>query len=268
MYVGKETITGNISNQDKALISQYAKATLQESKFITPMAVPAMEGEYPELSIQVIEFFIKDIREKNGLQVKRYGRFVANFSIRQAGIIECSTGKPVFVEKSFIEPTYKKDKLPSILHLKEILIRNAVRRIVMQITPVKVSILRPVKGFCGESKRVANMIDSGNCKGAYQMIKKEVDSPECRNVYLLYNAGVALECMAWSTANNDIRQQIKYLRQALRYYTKAGELNPNDPDIQRAISEVSYGIRVMTSAIKRQKKTKRVLQELRTPTGF
>ncbi len=268
MYVGKKTITGNISDQDKSLLSQYAKAGLQESRFISPVAVPAMEGEYPELSIYVIEFFVKDIREENGLQIKRDGRFVANFSIRQAGIIECSTGKPIFVEKSFIEPAYKRNKLPSILQVKRMLIKEAIKRITMQFVPVKMSILRPVKSGYGKLREVANMIDSGNCKGAYQIIKKDINAPGCKDAHKFYDAGVAMECMAWSIANDNPDQQISYLKMALKYYTKAGELDPDDAEIQRAISEVSYSVKVLLKAAKRQKKTKKLLEDLKTPAGF
>ncbi len=265
MYVGKDTISGNVSSRDKALIAQYARAVLGETRFINPVTVPSMEGEYPDLSIKVLRFSVKTIRE--GVNIKRYGVFQANFSIRQAGMIECSTAEPILVEKVYVQPAYKKDKLPSYLRVKIRLIKEAVRRVVMQFVPVKSTVLRPVKGMTGVAKSAADMINAGNCVGAYEILRPVADSPGCKDAKILYNAGVALECMAWNNANDTSTQQ-KYLNKALKYYRKAAMLDPKDADIQRAMSEVSYELNTVFASTKRQKRTKKLMEEYKAPTGF
>ncbi len=265
MYVGKDTISGNVSSKDKSLIAQYARAVLGETRFINPVTVPSMEGEYPDLSIKVIRFGVKTVRE--GANIKRYGIFQANFSIRQAGMIECSTAEPILVEKTYVQPVYRKDKLPSYLRIKIKLIKEAVRRVVMQFVPVKTTVLRPVKGMSGLAKSAADMINAGNCVGAYEILKSMADSPQCKDAKVLYNTGVALECMAWNSAN-DLNTQERYLSKALKYYRRAAMLDPKDQDIQRAMAEVSYELSTVFASTKRQKRTKKLLQEYKSPTGF
>ncbi len=265
MYVGRDTISGNVGASDKSLIAQYAKAVLGETRFINPVTVSSMEGEYPDLSIKVINFKVKTYRE--GASIKRYGVFQANFSIRQAGLLECSTAAPILIEKTFVEPIYKKAKLPSILRVKEILVKEAVRRVVRQFVPVKSTVLRPVKGLTGMAKSAADMINSGNCVGAYEVLKSMANSPGCKDAYVLYNTGVALECMAWNSAN-DIRTQQRYLEKALKYYRRAAMLKPSDPDIQKAMGEVSYELNTAFASKKRQRRTKKLLEEFKAPSEF
>ncbi len=265
IYVGRDTISGNVSESDKALIAQYARAVLGETRFINPVTMSSMEGEYPDLSIKVINY--KVVTKKQGGSIEKYGVFQANFSIRQAGILECSTGEPILIEKKFIQPAYRRDKLPSDLKVKEMLVKEAVRKVVRQFVPVKSTILRPVKGTSGMAKSAADMINNGNCIGAYEVLKPIADSPGCKDVNVLYNAGVALECMAWNNANDMNTQQL-YLQKALKYYRKAAMLAPQDYDIQKAMGDVSYELNTAFSATKRQKKTKKLLEEFKTPTGF
>ncbi len=265
MYVGPDTISGNVVKRDKYLIAQFARAVLGETRFINPVTVSSMEGEYPDLSIRVINFYVKTKIE--GGQIKRYGVFQANFSVRQAGMLECSTADPILVEKTYVQPVYRKDKLPSIIRIKEKLIKEAVRRVVREFVPVKSTILRPVKGLSGMAKNAADMINSGNCIGAYEILKPMADSPRCKDSNVLYNAGVALECMAWNNANNINTQQL-YLNKALKYYRRAAMLKPNDVDIQKAMSEVSYELSTAFSSTKRQKRTKKLLEQFKTPTGY
>ncbi len=251
MYVGADTISGNVSKGDKYLIAQFARAVLGETKFINPVTVSSMEGEYPDLSVRVINFRVTTKREAG--VVKRYGVFQANFSVRQAGMLECSTADPILIEKTYVQPAYRKDKLPSIIRVKEKLIKEAVRRVVRQFVPVKSTILRPVKGISGMAKGASDMINAGNCIGAYEVLKPMADSPTCRDASVLYNAGVALECMAWNNAN-DMNTQQQYLSKALKYYRRAAMLKPGDLDIQKAMGDVSYELNTAFSASKRQKK--------------
>lgn len=265
MYVGRETISGNVSGSDKALIAQYARSVLGETRFINPVTMPSIEGEYPDLSISVINYNVST--KTQGGSIEKYGVFQANFSVRQGGILECSTGEPILVEKRFVQPAYRRDKLPSDLRVKEMLVKEAVRKVIRQFVPVKSTILRPVKGMAGMAKSAADMINSGNCIGAYEVLKPIADSPGCKDESVLYNAGVALECMAWNNAN-DLNTQQLYLQKALKYYRKAAMLAPQDYDIQKAMGDVSYELNTAFASTKRQKKTKKLLEEFETPTGY
>jgi len=43
MYVGADTVTGEVSQRDKEIIAQYAKAVLGETRFINPITVSSIE---------------------------------------------------------------------------------------------------------------------------------------------------------------------------------------------------------------------------------
>ena len=266
MYVGRETVSGKVGKEDKRIIAQYARSVLGQTNFISPISVPAMSGEYPDLSIRVHEFSVKTRTSDN--RVKMNGVFQASFSIRQAGMLECSTSDPILIEKHYEMPVYKREMLPSTLKVMKSMIREAVSRVVRQFVPVKSSVLRPVKTGGGDlAEKAAQMIDSGNCRGGYEMAKPEASDPDCRNADLLYNAGVAIECMAWSTAH-DQKTQERYLSKAGEYYRRAAMLRPEDAEMQRAMSDVFYELDTFFASFKRQKTTGKELDEYKAPTGY
>ncbi len=266
MYVGAETISGKVGKEDKRIIAQYARSVLGQTNFISPISVPAMSGEYPDLSIRVHEFTVKTGTLDN--RVKMDGVFQASFSIRQAGMLECSTSDPILIEKHYEMPVYKREKLPSTLKVKESMVREAISRVVSQFVPVKSSVLRPVKTGGGDvAEKAAQMIDSGNCRGGYEMAKPAASAADCRDADLLYNAGVAVECMAWSIAQ-DQKTQEKYLAAAGGYYRKAAMLKPEDSDMQKAMNEVLYELDTFFASFKRQKTTGKTLDQYKAPTGY
>ena len=263
---GRKPLAEKSGKEDKRIIAQYARSVLGQTNFISPISVPAMSGEYPDLSIQVHEFSVKNRKVDN--RVKMDGVFQASFSIRQAGMLECSTSDPILIEKHYEMPVYKREKLPSTLKVKEAMVREAVSRVVSQFVPVKSSVLRPVKTGGGEvAEKAAQMIDSGNCRGGYEMAKPAASAPDCRDADLLYNAGVAIECMAWSTAH-DQKTQEKYLTMAGDYYRKAAMLKPEDPDMQKAMNEVLYEVDTFFASFKRQKTTGKALDQYKAPKGY
>lgn len=73
--------------------------------------------------------------------------------------------------------------------------------------------------------------------------------------------------MAWNNANDTNTQQ-RYLNKALKYYRRAAMLKPSDLDIQRAMGDVSYELNTAFSSSKRQIRTKKLLEEFKTPTGY
>jgi hypothetical protein len=266
MYVGAETVSGDIGSEDKRIIAQFARAVLGQTRFINPISVPATSGEYPDLSIRVHEFSVKT--KKTADRIARDGVFQASFSIRQAGMLECSTSDPILIEKTFKAPAYKKERLPSDLRIKEQMVKEAVKRVVRQFVPVKSSVLRPIKTDGGElAGKAAQMIDAGNCRGGYEVARAAAEDPKCKDAALLYNAGVASECMAWNAAN-DQKTQILFLNRSRDFYSRAAVMKPADKDIQRAMNDVSYELDTFFASFERQKTTGKTLEEYKTPKGY
>jgi len=265
MYVGTETVGGRVTAEEKQIISQYARSVLGQTRFINPVSVPSMSGEYPDLSIRVHEFSVTT--KSSGNRVSRDGIFQASFSIRQGGMLECSTSDPILIEKHYEAPVYKKESLLSPLRVKEAMVKEAVKRVVRQFVPVKSSVLRPIKTDGDLASKAAQMIDAGNCRGGYEVVKSVANDPQCRDAALLYNAGVALECMAWSTAN-DQKTQVRYLNKAADFYRRAAILSPGDVDMQRAMKDVFYELDTFFASFKRQKATGKSLDEYKSPKSF
>lgn len=265
MYVGPETVSGKVVGEEKRVIAQYARAVLGETRFINPISVPAMSGEYPDLSIRVHKFSVKT--KRMGGRLTREGLFQASFSIRQAGILECSTSDPVLIEKHYEAPVYKKERLLSPIRVKEAMVKEAVKRVVRQFVPVKSSVLRPIKTDGDLTNNAAQMIDAGNCRGAYEILKTAANNPKCEDPALLYNAGVALECMAWNAAN-DQKTQVRYLSKAGGFYKRAAVMKPEDREMQKAMKDVFYELDTFFASFKRQKTTGRSLDEYKAPKGY
>ena len=266
MYVGPETISGKAGAKEKKLITQFARAVLSETRVINPIGIPPMEGEYPNLSIDVLELSVADRKKQN--RIIRKGVFEANINIRQMGLLDCATTEPISIEKQYEAPSYKAETLLSPRKLKGKMIKEAVRRAVRQFVPVKRTVLRPVKTGGDEMvEKSAQMIDGGNCRGAYEAIKPIVKSPDCRDAEMLYNAGVAVECMAWKRA---LKQdaQARYLQEAEKYYRKAASLAPNDCDMQRASREVSYEVEAFFVSSGAQNDTRQERDRYQAPTGY
>ena len=265
MYVGPETVSGKVVGEEKRVIAQYARAVLGQTRFINPISVPAMSGEYPDLSIRVHRFSVKT--KKNGGRITREGVFQASFSIRQAGMIECSTSDPVLIEKHYEAPVYKKERLPSPIRVKETMVKEAVKGVVRQFVPVKSSVLRPIKTDGELTDKAAQMIDAGNCRGAYEVLKAAASDHKCEDPALLYNAGVAQECMAWNVAN-DQKTQVRYLSKAGEFYKRAAIMKPEDREMQKAMKDVFYELDTFFASFKRQKATGRSLDEYKAPKGY
>ncbi|MBW2707837.1 MAG: hypothetical protein JRD04_00895 [Deltaproteobacteria bacterium] len=266
MYVGPETVSGQAGAKDKKLITQFARSVLSETRVINPIGIPPMEGEYPNLSIDVLELSVTDRKKQN--RITRKGVFEANINIRQMGLIDCKTAEPILIEKQYEVPSYKPETLPSPRKLKGKMIKEAVRQAVRQFVPVKRTVLRPVKTGGGDLvEKSARMIDGGNCRGAYEAIKPVVKNPGCQEANLLYNAGVAVECMAWNGGHNQ-QTQARYLQEAQKYYRKAAMLTPEDGDMQKAAREVSYEVETFFVSSGTQNDTRQERDKYKAPTGY
>ena len=265
MYVGAETITGKVSDDQKKVLAQYARSVLEETRFINPVSILATEGEYPDLIIEVTQFTVG--MNTVGSKATKDGVFEAIFLIRQGGDTVCKSAEPVLITKHYEMPSYKKEKLPSDVGVRQLMVKEAVRQAIRQFVPVTTKVLRPVKSGSELSGNAAAMIDAGNCLGAYEMLKTAANSPACNDADTLYNAGVALECWAWS-ASNDQKSQYQYLKKAGEYYGRAAMLKPGDGDIQKAKGELDYELNTFFSSFDRQDDTKKTLESLKAPKGF
>ncbi|MBW2202840.1 MAG: hypothetical protein JRF52_01760, partial [Deltaproteobacteria bacterium] len=164
-------------------------------------------------------------------------------------------------------PVYKKERLPSPIRVKEAMVKEAVKRVVRQFVPVKSSVLRPIKTDGELTDKAGQMIDAGNCRGAYEVLKTAANDPKCEDPALLYNAGVALECMAWNVAN-DQKTQVRYLSKAGELYKRAAVLKPEDREMQKAMKDVFYELDTFFASFKRQKSTGKSLDEYKAPKGY
>jgi hypothetical protein len=273
MYVGNDTVNpvsgGTLSATDKEVIAQHSRAVIGETKLISPVTMREEDGAYPVLSITVHQFSSTTTKEGDRFVTK--GIFYAGFSIRQYGAIECSTAAPMLVEKRFETPSHKKDSIPSDLKVKEAVVKEAVRRVIRQLVPVKSEVLRPVKSSGDLAAKTSAMINGGNCDGAYEISENYVDNPSCKDADALYNAGVATECMAWGQTN-DMKTQAAQLTKALKYYKRAAALKPSDSDMNKAVGDVSYTIKTAYSSMERQTKTKKSMdktfEQLKAPGSY
>ena len=268
MYVGNDTVNAvsgsGLSASDKEVIAQHSRAVIGETKLISPLTMRETEGEYPVLTISVQQFSSNTTREGDRYVTK--GVFYAGFSIRQGGAIECSTAAPMLVEKRWDTPVHKKDSIPSDLKVKETVVKEAVRRVVRQLVPVKSEVLRPVKSSGDLASKTASMINGENCAGAYEISANYVDNPAYKDADAIYNAGVAVECIAWG--ENDMAGQARELDKALKYYKRAAALKPSDQDMNKAASDVSYTLKTAFSSLKRQGKTRENFDKLKAPGSF
>jgi hypothetical protein len=133
--------------------------------------------------------------------------------------------------------------------------------------PVKSEVLRPVKSSGDLASKTSAMINGGNCSGALEMSANYVDNPSCKDADAIYNAGVAVECMAWGETN-DMSSQAKELDKALKYYKRAAALKPSDPDMNKAVGDVSYTLKTAYSSGKRQGKAGEILDQYKAPSGY
>jgi len=265
VYVGRDTVSGKVTDAEKRLIPEFAKSVLQESRFINVRSVSSDSGEYPDLSITVYKNSVD--RKTSGGRITLDGIFQASIRIRQGGDIDCATADPVLVEKHYEAPSYDPGKLPSASKVQEQMVKEAVRRVVRQFVPTTTTELRPIKGGSEMADRAGKMIDGGNCTGAYEGVKAVAESPQSKDADLLYNAGVAVECMAWNNAQ-DQKAQTRYLRKAKELYQRAAFLKPGDSDIQKAAKEVSYEVDTFLASFERQKKTRDVMKEYQAPKSY
>ncbi|MCD6293688.1 MAG: hypothetical protein J7M20_01930 [Deltaproteobacteria bacterium] len=260
MYVGPETIKGRVNKWEKKMIAQYARAVLNESRIINSFGID--DAEYPNLSIDVLNLEVTT--KKTQYRISKEGTFSVNINIRQAGIIDCATTDPISITKHYETAAYKSDNLQSDQKIKETMIKQAVRRAIRQFVPVKSNVLRPVKTGGDLVDKAALMIDAGNCRGAYEAIVSAVNNPNCKDAELLYNAGVAVECMAWNGAYKSNDRTV-YLQKAKEHYHRAAMMNPGDADMQKASKEVTYEVDIDIIATESGAKIKEEMEELINP---
>lgn len=263
MYVGPETIKGKVNEREKKMIAQYARAVLNEARMINSFGI--IDAEYPNLSIDVLELDVTT--KKTKYRISKEGTFSVNINIKQAGLIDCATTDPISISKHYETAAYKSDNLQADQKIKEMMVKQAVRRAIRQFVPVKSNVLRTVKTGGDLVEKAALMIDAGNCRGAYESIAPAVNNPNCKDAELLYNAGVAAECMAWNGAykSND---RTAYLQKAKEHYQRAAMINPRDADMQKASKEVAYEVDINIIATESGGKIKKEMKKYNAPKSY
>ncbi len=255
VYVGPDTVKGAVSKNEKWLIATYAKAALKETSYITPVTIKYEPGYddkmYPIMTINVIKNSI--FKRKTANMVEKYGIFTAQIDIKVPGSgVVCNSSEPVTVTVKYTEPIYKENFLPSDEEIEEYLVKTAIKEAVSSFVPTTRTILRPVM-FSGSEvvKKSAEMLNADNCEMAKDLLENYVKTHKDANAY--YNLGVSYECLAKS---KDITEVKPYLKKALKYYTKAVELEPSNYYFNQARKEIKDELRVLNVVKRKSKEVK------------
>ena len=257
IYVGSDTVKGDIKPYQKKLIASFARSTLKETSFITPVSNKFDFGYddkiYPIMHIDVIKFSIKKIKQVD--KVVKKGEFVAQIDIKTPGTgISCSSSEPLVSTINYQMPIYKEDMLVNDTEITRELVKDVIRRSVASFVPVTSTILRSVD--TSEDKS-AKMLDAGNCDMAKEYLTDLTKSKDSASVY--YNLGVAYECLA---KHSSIQESSKLLLAAKKFYSKAVILNPENKMYNTAAKEINDELKFLNLTENRSKDVKQYINNM------
>ena len=251
IYVGEDSVHGNIKKSEKKLISSFAKAALKETSFITPVENKYMPGYddkiYPIMSINVIKNSIK-VNHPREDTIEKKGYFTAQIDIKVPGSsVVCSSTEPISIELSYKMPTYESNKLPSNAYIQERIVKDAIKKAVASFVPIRETIFRPVLSGSGVIEKSAQMLNNNNCEMAKDMLENYIKDDK-QNSKAYYNLGVSYECLAKSC---DINEAEPLLEKAINAYTKAAEIKPDNKLYNRARKDIKEQIRILKAVSKK-----------------
>ena len=256
VYVGDDTVKGNVTKSEKKLIASYAKAALKETSYITPVANKYDPGYdekvFPIMGIDVIKNSIRTYKPRaDTVAIK--GVFIAQIDIHTPGSgVICKSSQPISIEIEYKEPDYKSNLLPSKDAILEEMVKEAVKRAVSTFVPVSDTILRKVKDGSGVIGESAKMIDANNCEMARDILQEYIQKhPNDDKAY--YNLGVSYECM---TKDVSKKQLYTLLQKALWAYTKAVRLKPTDKEYNSARKDIARQLKILGVVSQRSKEIK------------
>jgi hypothetical protein len=162
-------------------------------------------------------------------------------------------------------PIHRDQSLPSDQVLLRQAVRHALEDVVSTFVPKKVPTLRPVHGLSGPLTRSSDLLLAGNCQDALGLLQQHL-TPNGGHPQVLYNAGVAAECVATQERNQKRKGQA--LEVSVNYYKQALALGATDVDLQRARREAQQTLdfyqRIRTSSADQRQQR----EQYKSPKGF
>ena len=253
--IGEQYVTGNVDKTQKALIVQAAKAYLSKTGYVVPLE-PTGSSTEPLMKWNVSE--LKVIKKESEDRIRKQGIMTSSVELKlpvyfkgELKMVECSSSEPIAEYITYQYPKWEAEKLPPDEKIVRDLAVKTVREALYQLIPQKVRILRPVKSGNGDIDKIADLIDQGNYELAIKLGKKAISKKKEVPAELYYNLGVAYEAKAWH--QDGLENQLKYLKLAKTYYEKAAEIKTDDPDINRAVRELTDEIKILKESLQNQK---------------
>jgi tetratricopeptide (TPR) repeat protein len=253
--IGENSVTGKVTDTQKRLIAQAARAYLSKTGYVVPLQ-PTGSPTEPLMKIDVYDLKIKKKESKD--RISKQGIMTSSVNLRipiyfkgQLKTVECSSSEPITESVTYQYPKWESEKLPPDEKIVRNLAVETVKESLAQLIPQKVRILRPVKGGSGAIGKTANLVDQENYELAIKVGEKALAKAKKPAAELYYNVGVAYEAKAWH--QDSLENQLKYLEKALSYYQKAAELKSDDPDINRTVRELTDEIKIIKDSLQNQK---------------
>ena len=268
VYIASERVTAaegvHLSSQEENMIVQQVKKICNQIGYISTTGVPPdlADAGYHDLNIKVLYLDIQK-EEQRDSYVKK-AKVGLSVTFNQGGFKQCGSEKLV-QEIIRQAPEYKSSELPSNFKLKTSAVNKTLKHILHNFIPGKSVTFRPVFEGGQELTRTAAMLNSQNCQEAWNILQPKVKQ-DTSNYKLLYQAGVALECIA--SQRNRQKAKVQALNKAYKYYMDALSLAPENTKVQRAVNEVSQTKDLYTEALNRQQGVEQGQESFDTPDSF
>lgn len=255
----------HVSYASRQMIAEEIRRLLNETGYIKSTTVPSdlEDADYHDMIVKVTSFEVKSSQQGN---YRRKTAFVdLSLVLKEGGLQECYSITPPVSDHTAQVPIHRDQSLPSDQVLLRQAVRHALEDVVSTFVPKKVPTLRPVHGLSGPLTRSSDLLLAGNCQDALVMLKQHL-TPNGGDPQVLYNAGVAAECVATQERNQKRKGQA--LEVSVNYYKQALALGATDVDLQRARREAQQTLdfyqRIRaSSADQRQHR-----EQYKSPKGF
>jgi hypothetical protein len=204
-----------VSYASRQMIAEEIRRLLNETGYIKSTTVPSdlEDADFHDMIVKVTSFEVKSSQQGN---YRRKTAFVdLSLVLKEGGLQECYSITPPVSDHTAQVPIHRDQSLPSDQVLLRQAVRHALEDVVSTFVPKKVPTLRPVHGLSGPLTRSSDLLFAGNCQDALVMLQQHV-TPNGGDPQVLYNAGVAAECVATQERNQ------KRKGQALEVSVKTG----------------------------------------------
>ncbi|WP_462324931.1 tetratricopeptide repeat protein [Desulfoplanes sp.] len=258
MVMVEVTTSPDITQAYNAIIKEKAKIVLADTPYLTIREMVDESAKKGVTEIEAAHHFLKfnvDLLDIQGSQNRvdiEIGMVAHLQKLRGDSYFECG------VKDSVDHYTWQGDNLPP----EDCMVREALGRclasLIRQISPKEVCVYRPLKSGGNVCSRVANLLDSDNCDLARDLALEELAS-DPDNESLLYNLGVAYECLASKSHKQE--KKVEFLEDAEEVYNKYLMLDAQDEDVQTARHEVKESLSIYQVARDKQSRAQSGLSD-------